>query len=209
MGSLNFKLYYITDNYISIEDNLKVIHSFLNNKNLDKVAIQVRYPSLNDSEYFCFAKEVKKIVKNKVKLFINDRIDMLELLNFDGIHLKDFSLPIAEVVKYLNKKFIIGKSAHRTESIFHIQNSGIDFVTYSPIYETESKKKYLKPLGVDSLSNHIDKITIPVIPLGGITLENIDDIVKHFKYIGGIKLFSQSTDINETINTVLNKLGEL
>ncbi|MBN2693626.1 thiamine phosphate synthase [bacterium] len=185
-----FKIYVITDSQKSFETNYNRILEIDNLEMANQIAIQIRFPNFDDRDIFEFSKKLKSTTKN-VKLFINEAIDIMEILNLDGVHLKSRSVPIDKLREYFKNQYIIGKSTHSISEIQDTFFKGGDFVTFGPIFDTFSKRGMGQPLGVDSLKNalNIDE-KIAIFPLGGISESNIQLIKEtSSKYLAGIGMF--------------------
>jgi len=112
------------------------------------------------------------------KIFINDRIDLAIILNAEGIHLGQNSIPLSRARKLAGNHFIIGVSTHSLEEAKEAEREGADFITFGPIFETESKRKYGPPLGIDRLREVVRNIHIPVLAIGGINHKNVEQVLQ-------------------------------
>lgn len=147
---------------------------------LDKISTEgidgiiLREKDLHTEELYQVATRVKEIISpNKTPLIINSNIDVAEKINAEGIHLsyKD----------YLNysRAFsgIVGVSVHSIEEAVKVQEKGFaSYVLASHIFET-SCKKGLKPKGTDWIKQMRNKLTIPIIALGGINETNCTEVI--------------------------------
>lgn len=141
--------------------------------------VQLREKDLPTRNLFALAKEMKELVRNsKGKLLINDRVDIALALQLDGVHLGQSGFPVKEARAIMPKQMILGVSTHSLIEAMKAESDGADFITIGPIYPTASKIKYGPPLGLDTLSRTINKIRIPVYPIGGISLENIHEVTE-------------------------------
>ena len=87
-------------------------------------------------------------------------------LGADGVHLTSNQSDLIVKAKALGLYVII--STHTHEEALKAQNLGADAITYSPIYESPNKGE---PKGLEDLKEIVDKISIPIFALGGITTE--------------------------------------
>ncbi|HPF08403.1 MAG TPA: thiamine phosphate synthase, partial [Candidatus Cloacimonadota bacterium] len=75
--------------------------------------LQLRDKSLNDSDLLKLARSLKQITKDsKTRLIINDRVDICELSDADGLHLGPEDLPWQDARKTMTEGRIIGVSTH-------------------------------------------------------------------------------------------------
>jgi thiamine-phosphate pyrophosphorylase len=91
-------------------------------------------------------------------------------------------MPSYAARKAAGKGIVIGESAHSIEEAKQAEVDGADFITLGPVYETSSKLKYGKPLGLDILKKAKDILSIPVFAIGGITLPRVDEVLKSGAY---------------------------
>jgi len=139
-------------------------------------AIQVREKSISDKEFLEVAEYVKNIVrKYNVSLVINDRADIALAVDADGVHIGKNDLPIPYVRKIFPK--YIGVSVHSLKDAIKAEKQGADYLGVGPVFP--SKTKYTKYLvDMDELRKIKKNSKIPVIAIGGISAENIDEILK-------------------------------
>ena len=95
----------------------------------------------------------------------------------DGVHLGWQSLEVELVRGMIGLDKLIGFSSHSLKDAKRAENSGADYVTVSPIFDTANKDYFIKPLGVDEIKKIKAQIDIPVIALGGINENNVCDIL--------------------------------
>lgn len=140
-------------------------------------AVQLREKDLPIRELLALAQELRTITKeNGAKLFINDRIDVAIAVSADGVHLGREGMPVEAARKLLGRDMLIGVSTHTRQEAKAAEAGGADFVTFGPIFETPSKEKYGRPVGIDELKNAKIDINIPIFALGGIKNGNIAQI---------------------------------
>jgi thiamine-phosphate pyrophosphorylase len=78
------------------------------------------------------------------------------------------------VRKIYGSEFLIGVSTHSLEEARAARAGGADFVVFGPVFETESKREFGKPQGLDRLAEVTNDLRgFPVVAIGGITLENV------------------------------------
>lgn len=75
-----------------------------------------------------------------------------------------------------------------------------DYILLGPIFETPSKRPYGSPLGLDKLSEVANRIRIPVLALGGITVERVKLCLNAgAKGIAGIRLFQEDSPLADRV----------
>ena len=146
--------------------------------------IQLRMKGATDEEVRPIALKVKKLCKEQNATFlIDDRVELVKEVGADGVHLGKNDMPIAETRKILGDDFIIGGTANTFEDIKAHYEAGADYIGCGPFRFTTTKEKLSPILGLEGYREIIQKmkaenIDIPIVAIGGITKEDIPDIMK-------------------------------
>ncbi len=138
--------------------------------------LQIREKSLPARVLYELTARAGEITRgSQTRLLINDRSDIARAASADGVHLTTRSLP-AEVVRSIyGAEFLIGVSTHSLETAQAAAKAGADFVVFGPVFETESKRVYGEPLGLEKLREVTSELgEFPVVAIGGITIENVE-----------------------------------
>lgn len=107
------------------------------------------------------------------RLLVNDRADVARAAGAGGVHLTTRSLSPAVVRNTYGPEFLIGVSTHSLEEARAACAGGADFVVFGPVFETESKREFGEPQGLNRLAGVTSDLSgFPVVAIGGITLEN-------------------------------------
>ncbi|WP_019535397.1 thiamine phosphate synthase [Paenibacillus ginsengihumi] len=109
-------------------------------------------------------------------LFVNDRLDAALAAGADGVQLGGSSLTAAEARAIAGSRLAIGRSVHSAAEAAQAAAEGADFAVFGHVYATGSKPG-LTPRGVDALRAAVEAAPIPVIAIGGITPERIDEVL--------------------------------
>jgi thiamine-phosphate pyrophosphorylase len=120
------------------------------------------------------AAEIRKLTKNaNAILIINDYADIAQAVGAEGVHLGQEDLPIEEARKILGKNRIIGISTHDTEQAVMAEKAGADYIGFGPVFHTTTKVAGT-PRGLSALKTVKEKVHIPVVAIGGITLDTVE-----------------------------------
>ncbi len=154
-----------------------------------KPDIMLRAKHLKGKYFYEYALELRKLTNDyKVSFIINERFDIALAVKADGVHLPSNALDVS-VVKNICRDMIIGYSAHSKEDALEAFKKGADYVTLSPIFPTKSHEN-AKALGLHYLKDVVSSTDKPVFALGGITKENVDEVLKTGVYgIASIRYF--------------------
>lgn len=110
---------------------------------------------------------------SSTRLLVNDRFDVARAAGADGVHLTTSSIRPFVVRQACGPEFLIGASTHSLEEARRAREGGADFVVFGPVFETESKRAYGPPQGLNKLQEVTNELQgFPVLAIGGITLDN-------------------------------------
>lgn len=172
----DFKIYLITDR--SQCGGLRLIDVVEDALKGGVTAVQLREKDLSSRELYELAYDMRKLTaRYDARLLINDRVDIALAVDADGVHLGSNSMPVHRARRLLGPDRFIGFSCHNQVNAIMAQESGVDFITFGPVYYTPSKAVYGKPVGVDKLESVTHVLQIPVYALGGIKTENIPEVI--------------------------------
>ena len=140
--------------------------------------IQFRSKSGSTREMINAATQMKILCSRAgVPLIINDRVDIALAVGADGVHLgqDDFPIPVAR--KLLGPDAIIGGSAGDMEEAEKCLAEGADYIGVGPVYDTKSKTDAGEAMGIENLRTIAEKIPLPIIAIGGITVSDMDELL--------------------------------
>ena len=134
---------------------------------------------LDDTETFIEeAKILKKICKGKSLFIINDRVGIALSVDADGVHLGQGDMPYDTARKLLGKDKIIGVTVHDVKKAIQAENKGANYLGVSPIFATTTKSDAGKPCGVEVIKEIKKNCKVPIVAIGGITLDNAKEAVQ-------------------------------
>ena len=111
---------------------------------------------------------------SETRLLVNDRFDVARAAGADGVHLTSHSLPVEVVRPLCGEDFVIGVSTHSLEEARTAAERGADFVVFGPVFETESKRIFGEPQGLDKLREVTSALSgFPIVAIGGIDRSNM------------------------------------
>lgn len=145
--------------------------------------IQLRMKDADDEEVKATALEIIPMCKeNDVILIIDDRVELTKELHVHGVHLGKDDMPAAQAREYLGAEAIIGATANTAADIIAMRKVDIDYIGLGPFRYTTTKSKLSPVLGLEGYRNIVKEvreagIEIPIVAIGGITVDDIDDIM--------------------------------
>jgi thiamine-phosphate pyrophosphorylase len=167
--------------------------------------IQIREKDLSGRDLAEFAEHAIVRAGSSSAVLVNDRVDVACAVGASGVHLGEHSLPADEAKRFLSQRcaggnFIVGVSAHSLEGALQAERAGADYVIFGPVYATPSKAGFGKPQGAQRLQEVCHRLAIPVLAIGGITLENTKDcLATGAAGIAAIRLFQDSAKLDDLV----------
>jgi len=170
-GVRQWRLYVITDATLSARGHLEVTKQAIAG---GADAIQFREKHMSAMEMFRIGQSLRKHTRDAgVDFIVNDRLDLALALEADGVHLGQEDLPISVAREILGPEKIIGGSARTPEEASVIEDKGADYVGVGPVFEARDvKPDTIAPQGIDLIQKVCERVSIPVIAIGGIHREN-------------------------------------
>ncbi len=177
--------------------------------------IQIREKDLSGRDCTSLAQEVllraaKSPARNgaSARILVNDRLDVALSERAGGVHLGEKSLPPSEARRLVNavipsQDFLIGASCHSLEAARSAASDGADYLFFGPIFTTPSKAAFGAPQSLERLGEVCRAVSIPVLAIGGITLENAPDcLAAGAAGIAAIRLFQNARDIFSPVQSL-------
>ena len=138
--------------------------------------VQLREKELPEDAFTAEAMEVKALChRYGVPLLIDDNVDVALKSGADGVHVGIEDTPVAEIRARAGRDFIIGSTAKTVEQARAAQAAGADYLGVGAVFPTGSKDD-AKLLDHQVLRDICDAVSIPVIAIGGITRENVQEL---------------------------------
>jgi thiamine-phosphate pyrophosphorylase len=138
------------------------------------------------------------------RMLVNDRADVAWAAGAAGVHLGERSLPISALVNVrrgpARADFLVGASCHSLGAALRAAGEGADYLFFGPIFATPSKAGFGPPQGLPKLAEICRAVSIPVIAIGGITLENAAACAAAGAAgIAAIRLFQGKSPVTEIV----------
>jgi thiamine-phosphate pyrophosphorylase len=180
--------------------------------------IQLREKDLPTRNLEMLAREAVDVIRHlrienrelRTALLINSRTDIALASGADGVHLRSDDVTPQEVRaiwkkcgagaparELLPREPLIGVSCHSPEEVKQAEADGATFAVFAPVFEKKDVPN-ADPAGLTQL-HEVCKVKIPVMALGGVTLENAKSCLEAGAAgIAAIRLF-QENNIAETV----------
>jgi thiamine-phosphate pyrophosphorylase len=144
--------------------------------------IQLREKYASPKDFYESAKEVLEFARHrKLRIIINDRVDIALAVKADGVHLGQDDLPPERARRILGKRAIIGFSTHSiAQAVAAVAGQPIDYVAVGPIFPTRTKENPDRVVGLETLQEVRRAIgSFPLVSIGGIDLETIRAVLQN------------------------------
>ena len=140
-------------------------------------AVQIREKDLTASELARLCRALREPTRAAgALLIVNDRVDVALAVEADGVQRTGTSLPLADIRAVADKRLRVGASVHSLAEALEAEQDGADWIVFGPIYDTPSKRAWGPPQGLAPLARVAQSVRIPVIAIGGITVERVRQV---------------------------------
>jgi len=138
----------------------------------------------------------------EIPCIVNDDVDMCRILEADGVHLGEKDDNIAEVRHILGEDAIIGSSCYdQLDRAKSAQKEGASYVAFGAMFPTSTKPNAPRA-SLALLKEAKREIQIPIVAIGGITVNNAHDVIKTgIDAIAMINSLYEAKSIKETAET--------
>jgi thiamine-phosphate pyrophosphorylase len=169
--------------------------------------VQIREKDLGGRALSELVREALRRVPQNCRILVNDRLDVAYTAGAGGVHLGGKSLPVMEAQRFLRDRklenFLVGASTHSLETAQAAEKSEANYVIFGPLFSTPSKSKFGAAQGVERLAEVCRRVSLPVMAIGGITLENAGGCVHAGAAgIAAIRLFQDATDLSAVVKAL-------
>lgn len=183
--------------------------------------IQIREKDLSDRDLAWLTQEALRRTawltgseRKSPRIIVNDRLNVVIEERAGGAHLGESRLPLKKIHQALDENSsaqpsesrpIIGVSCHSLQTAISAAGDHADYLIFGPIFSTPSKAIFGPPQGLDRLAEVCGSVKIPVLAVGGITLENAAScLAAGAAGLAAIRLFQDATDLPRVVRALRN-----
>ena len=123
------------------------------------------------------AQQLKKHVRDNVRLIMNDRADLCLAADFDGVHVGQDDLSPESVRKIIGPDRWLGVSTHNPEQLLDADLTSADYLAIGPVFATSSKDKPDPVVGLEGVRRARELTRKPLVAIGGITRANAASVI--------------------------------
>lgn len=139
--------------------------------------IQIRERDLETADLAALVSAVVRMSRgSSTQVVVNDRVDVALACGADGVHLRGDSVPPSAVRAIVRPPFLVGRSVHSVEEAR--RSAGADYLIAGTVFPTTSKPERVEWLGCAGLREIVQAAPVPVLAIGGITLDRLEEIAR-------------------------------
>lgn len=170
---VDYRFYLVTDRrVIGDRDLVRLIEEAIQG---GVTVVQLREKTASSLEFYRLALQVKAVTERYgVPLIINDRLDIAQAVEAEGLHIGQEDLPAEVVRRIWSEKKILGVSARTVEQALKAQKAGADYLGVGAVFPVYPHyvKDDARLITLEQLKGIKEKVKIPVVAIGGIQAKN-------------------------------------
>lgn len=145
--------------------------------------VQLRMKDAATEDILRAGREVGRLCRAYGATFIvDDRVDLVEELRADGVHLGRSDMPVADARRLLGSGRIIGATANTFDDVARAAAAGADYLGIGPFRYTSTKRNLSPILGIEGYRSIVSRcrqagIALPTVAIGGIENDDIAGIL--------------------------------
>ncbi len=144
-------------------------------------AVQLRNKEADTSVLIEEGLELLSVTRrHNASLIVNDRIDVALEIDADGVHLGQEDPSPEEARSILGMSKIIGVSVHNVTQAREALDYPVDYLGVGSVYPSQSEEKEV--IGLEGLKRICEGVSLPVVAVGGITVDRVAEVVKAGAY---------------------------
>jgi thiamine-phosphate pyrophosphorylase len=173
MEPANWRSYLVTQESLSADRSTPEIVAAAIDGSVDVVQLREKETSAR-ARYELGLELRERTAEADVDLIVNDRVDIAEAIDADGVHVGQSDLPVLVARELLGPDAIVGCSTSTVDEARRAEADGADYLGVGSIYGTTSKDvpREEDRIGLERVAEIVDAVSIPVVGIGGITAGN-------------------------------------
>ena len=139
--------------------------------------VQIRERDLEAAALASIVRQLRALTTGtRTRLVVNDRLDVALACGADGVHLRSDSFAPAQARRLAPDGFLIGRSVHTVDEAVRAVDA--DYLIAGTVFPSQSKAASHHVVGVDALAAIAGATRLPVLAIGGVAAQRIDDIAR-------------------------------
>lgn len=150
--------------------------------------VQLREKNIEREEFISLANDVKEITDQfRIPFVINDNVEVAIEVSADGVHVGQEDMEVKKVRDLIGTDKILGVSVQTVQQAIQAEKDGADYLGVGAIFSTDSKADATN-VTIATLKSICQSVKIPVVAIGGININNVQELNK--SGIAGIAVIS-------------------
>ena len=201
---IDYSVYLVTDRRNKTDEEfLNIIEEAIKG---GTTVVQLREKTASTKEFYDLALRVKEITSRYgVPLLINDRIDIALAIDSEGVHIGQDDMPADIAREIIGEDKILGVSASTVEEAKKAENDSADYIGSGAVFPTATKDD-ADSVSKEELKEIVDSIDIPVVAIGGITVENASSLkdsgIAGFSVVSAIMSAEDPKEASKKLNEI-------
>jgi thiamine-phosphate pyrophosphorylase len=177
MKTVDWSVYVITDRGVAGDRSiLEVVRAAIRG---GASVVQLREKSATTREMIELGRALHGVTEPAgVPLIVNDRLDVALAIDAEGVHVGMDDMPVPLARRLLGPRRLLGYSPNTVEAALQGQREGADYLGVGDVFGTPSKPDAGEPIGLGGLVAVVRAVSIPVVAIGGITVENAPAVAR-------------------------------
>lgn len=138
--------------------------------------VQLRDKQGSSRDIISFSQKAMHYLKGRAAYVINDRVDIAQIVQADGVHVGQEDIPVPMVRSLVRQKMMIGVSCQSLAMVKQAERDGADYIGFGSVFKTQTKP-HRDPMNQPLLKRVVTMSSLPIFPIGGINLTNIDQVI--------------------------------
>jgi thiamine-phosphate pyrophosphorylase len=152
----------------------------------DVATVQLRLKDVSDDAILRACDALRDTIQSRdVALIMNDRPDLAVKGGCDGVHIGQEDAGYAEARRLVGKDAIVGVTCYASRHLaMESADAGADYVAFGGFFRSTTKtgvgmaQRFANPTDPEIITWWQEMMTIPVVVIGGITVENCAPLVQ-------------------------------
>jgi len=142
--------------------------------------LQLREKDTPIAEQISLARRLRDLTREYgIPFIVNDFPEVALRSGADGVHIGRGDVSLEEARRILGRHAVIGVSCYGgVEEALDLERRGADYVAFGAVFPTPTKEDAPLMGSLDILREAREKLKIPVVAIGGINKENVEEVLK-------------------------------
>jgi thiamine-phosphate pyrophosphorylase len=171
--------------------------------------LQLRDKHHKKRRLITMAQELKDLChKSDILFIINDHLDVALAVDADGLHIGQEDVPLTVARREMPIDKIIGCSATNLKQALKLETEGADYIAVGAVYPTSTKTN-ASIVGIEFLKQIKQKVTLPIVAIGGIDKDNIREVISAgADAVAVVSAVLQQDDIEKATRQMVSKIAQ-